>query len=130
MSGELRIQSEVMRAIGILPNVRIFRNQVGVGWLGKVVSEDRRAQTVVLSRAYRVTMGLAVGSSDLIGYRRRIITPDDVGKEFAQFLSVEVKSPTGVISDEQRNWINRVHQWGGIAFVTRSKEDAVNTLKP
>lgn len=130
MSGELRIQSEVMRAIGGLPNVRIFRNQVGVGWVGQVVAENRRLQTVTLNRAYRVTMGLAVGSADLIGFRRRIITPDDVGKEFGQFLSVEVKSPGGVLSAEQQNWLTRVNQWGGIAFVTRSPEDATNILKP
>lgn len=127
---ENRIQSEIMRAIGSLPNVRVFRNQVGVGWLGKVVSEDKRSQTVVLTRAYRVTMGLAVGSSDLIGWRKRIITPDDVGRKIGQFLSVEVKSPTGVASDEQEHWIETVNQWGGIAFVTRSAADASNILRP
>lgn len=119
-----------MRAIGSLPNVRVFRNQVGVGWLGKVVKEDRRSQTVVLERAYRVTMGLAVGSSDLIGWRKRIITPDDVGKVFGQFLSVEVKSSTGVASEGQDHWIETVNNWGGIAFVTRSAEDASSILRP
>jgi VRR-NUC domain len=127
---EIKIQSEVLRAIGSLPNVRLFRNTVGSGWLGKVIEHNQQTRTLVLGSAYRVSFGLHVGSSDLIGWRRRVITPDDVGKEFAQFLAVEVKGPKGRTTPEQDTWRVQVNKWGGIAFVTRSAEDAMNILKP
>ncbi len=126
---EKRIQSEIMLAIGRIPDVRVFRNQVGVGWVGRAQSWDPRTRVALLNQAYRVTMGLHVGSSDLIGWRRRVITPADVGKTFAQFLSVEVKTPTGRTSDAQDHWIETVNHWGGLAFVTRSAEDAKFILR-
>lgn len=121
---ESKIQAEVFRAVGALPNVRIFRNQVGVGWLGRVIEEDKRARTVLLGNAYRVTMGLIPGSGDAIGWRSRVITPADVGKTMGQFLSLEIKTPTGVVSDEQRTWAKNVNQWGGIAIIARSASEA------
>lgn len=127
---ENRIQSEVLRAIGSLPNVRVFRNQVGVGWLGRIIEHNPKTQTVVLGNAYRVSMGLHVGSADLIGWRERIITPADVGGSLAQFLSVEIKGPRGVTSGEQKTWMQQVNEWGGIAFVTKSAEDATSILQP
>lgn len=127
---ENRIQSEVLRAIGSLPNVRIFRNQVGFGWVGRVAYQDRAAGIVHLHHSQPVTMGLATGSSDLVGWRKRVITPDMVGQEVAQFLCVEVKTPKGTVRAAQEHWREVVNQWGGIAFVTRSAEDALNILKP
>lgn len=127
---EKAIQAVVMRRVGSLPNVRLFRNQVGIGWLGKVREHDVPNRIVVLENAYRVSMGLHVGSGDLIGWRKRIITPDDVGKTYAQFLSVEVKQPKGRLSLVQGHWRETVNNWGGIAFETRSAEDAVSILRP
>jgi hypothetical protein len=127
---EKRIQSEIMRAIGPLENVRIFRNTCGIGWLGRLVEHDPKRGIVVLGSAYRVTMGLIPGSGDLIGWRRLTITPQDVGRDIAQFLSVEVKTSTGKPSDAQTNWLQQVNQWGGLAILTRSAEEARSLLLP
>jgi hypothetical protein len=40
------------------------------------------------------------------------------------FLSIEVKTPTGRLRPEQRQWLDAVQAAGGIAGVARSVEDA------
>lgn len=127
---EARVQSEVLRAIGALPNVRVFRNQVGFGWVGRVAFQDRTRGIVNLVHAQPVTMGLATGSSDLVGWRRRIITPDMVGQEIAQFICVEVKTPKGAVREAQQHWREVVNRWGGLALVVRSADEALTALKP
>jgi hypothetical protein len=71
-----------------------------------------------------VQFGLAVGSADLIGWTTRTITPDMVGQQVAVFTSIEVKSATGRLRPEQRQWLEAVQAAGGIAGVARSVDDA------
>ena len=57
------------------------------------------------------------GVSDILGvYRGRPI-------------AIEVKSKVGVVSDYQKNFIQRFTQAGGIAIVARSVEDVKNLFK-
>jgi hypothetical protein len=71
-----------------------------------------------------VQFGLCKGSADLIGWTTRTITPDMVGQQVAVFTSIEVKSATGRLRPEQRQWLEAVQAAGGIAGVARSVEDA------
>ena len=71
-----------------------------------------------------VQFGLAKGSADLIGWTTRTITPDMVGQQVAVFTSIEVKTATGRLRPEQRQWLESVQAAGGIAGVARSVEDA------
>ena len=75
-----------------------------------------------------MSFGLAKGSSDLIGWTTRTITPEMVGQQVAVFTSIEVKSATGRIRPEQQQWIDAVQAAGGIAGVARSVEDAQQLL--
>jgi hypothetical protein len=77
-----------------------------------------------------VRFGLCKGSSDLIGFRPTVITPDMVGQTVAVFTAIEVKTPTGKPTPEQLHFINRVKQHGGIAGIARSVEDALAITKP
>jgi hypothetical protein len=88
---------------------RLFRNNTGT-------LRDQRGRPV--------QFGLAVGSADLIGWTTRTITPDMVGHQVAVFTSIEVKSATGRLRPEQRQWLEAVQAAGGIAGVARSVEDA------
>jgi hypothetical protein len=72
-----------------------------------------------------VQFGLAKGSADLIGWTTRTITPDMVGQQVAVFTSIEVKSATGRLRPDQRQWLEAVQAAGGIAGVARSVEDAM-----
>jgi hypothetical protein len=89
--------------------VRLYRNNTGTLW-------DQHGRPV--------QFGLAVGSADLIGWRTVTITPDMVGQQVAVFTSIEVKSATGRLRPEQRQWLETVQAAGGIAGVARSVEDA------
>jgi hypothetical protein len=71
-------------------------------------------------------MGLFPGSGDLIGWRTITITPDMVGKPIAQFLSIEVKTPTGRVRPDQRNWLDQINAAGGLAIIARSVTDTDN----
>lgn len=120
---ESELQALILRAAGGLPHVRIFRNQVGEGYVGKAL---RDAEGVFLRDARHVRMGLFPGSGDLIGWRTLLVTPDMVGTPIAQFLSIEVKTPTGKIRPDQSNWLAQVNQAGGHAIIARSVSDTDN----
>jgi len=69
--------------------------------------------------SYRhITAGLCKGSSDLIG-----IAP------CGRFLAVEVKTPRGRVSAEQRTFIDAVNAAGGIAGVCRSVDEALELIQ-
>ena len=109
---EQRIQQEIRLALSRGP-VRLYRNNTGT-------LRDQHGRPV--------SFGLARGSADLIGWRTVTITPDMVGQQVAVFTSIEVKSATGRLRPEQRQWLEAVQAAGGIAGVARSVEDAQSLI--
>ena len=69
------------------------------------------------------------GGSDLIGWHTVEITPDMVGKRIAVFVAIEVKKPTGKVTDAQQNFVDQVHSAGGISGICRSVQDAEALLQ-
>lgn len=101
---------------------RLFRNNVGKAYQGKLssIKHHGRIRKVIDDLRY-IDFGLAVGSSDLIGWQSMDITPDMVGKTIAVFFAVEEKSTKDRLSDEQINFLQAVHANGGIAMVAKTK---------
>jgi hypothetical protein len=64
------------------------------------------------------------GGSDLIGFRTITITPEMVGRQVAVFTALEVKTPAGRATEQQRRFLAMVEAHGGIAGIARSVEDA------
>ena len=93
---EGHIQDEIRLALSDEPGLLLWRNNTGV-------AEHRGA---------RVRYGLAVGSADLIGCLD------------GRFVALEVKSPTGRATWEQRLWLDLVRRHGGFAAVVRSVDEA------
>ena len=110
---EHEIQQRIRLACGRGP-VRLWRNNSGA-----LVDQQGRL----------VRFGLCKGSSDLIGLRSLEITPDLVGQRIAQFVALEIKTARGVVSPEQRAFLQLVEQLGGLAAVCRSVEAAEQTLE-
>lgn len=108
MSSEQTTQQQIRLACSS-GSTRLFRNNTG---------------TLRDANGRPVQFGLAKGSADLIGWTTRTITPDMVGQRLAVFTSIEVKSATGRLRPEQRQWLDAVSAAGGIAGVARSAEDA------
>lgn len=73
--------------------------------------------------------GLHKGSSDLIGWKPVVVTESMVGETVALFVSVEVKTATGRVTTEQKQWIDVINTAGGIAGVARSDHDAVKLIR-
>jgi len=108
MASEQSIQQHIRLTCGA-GNTRLFRNNTGVlrDYHGRPVS-----------------FGLAKGSADLIGWASRVITPEMVGQRVAVFTSIEVKTASGRLRPEQKQWLDAVQAAGGIAGVARSVDDA------
>lgn len=117
----------MLRLCQAFPFVRVFRNNTGMGWTGQ--SARTPNGSMIISNPRPLHAGLTKGSSDLIGWTTVEITPDMVGRKLAVFTAIEVKTAKGRTSDEQANFIQVVQGAGGIAFVTKSPDDAVNALK-
>lgn len=120
---ESELQALILRAAGSKRHVRLFRNQVGEGYVGKAL---RDPEGVFLADARHVRMGLFPGSGDLIGWRTVTITEDMIGASVAQFLSIEIKTATGKVKPEQLNWMEQINMAGGHAIIARSVSDTDN----
>jgi hypothetical protein len=84
--------------------VRLWRNNVGV---------------LPDGNGGRVAYGLGKGSSDLVGLI--------VGQ--GRFLGVEIKRPNQKPTAEQEAWLKTIRDFGGIAVVLRSVEEAEELLR-
>ena len=68
------------------------------------------------------------GGADLIGWKTITVTPEMVGQKIAQFVGLEVKTPTGRIRPEQENFLRVMKAAGGLGGVVRSPEQAVEII--
>jgi hypothetical protein len=100
----------------------LFRNNVGLGWAGEVA--DRWGSSLHIRNARPLHAGLCKGSSDLIGWTPITVTQEMVGRKVAVFTAIECKNARGQISREQRNFLKRLKEDGGIGVVARSAEEA------
>ena len=114
-NAETTLQQQIRLAVGINPETRLFRNQVGS------LPDPRTGRLV--------TFGLARGSADLIGWRTITVTQAMVGTRLAIFTSIEVKTPTGRVRPEQQAWLEAVQGAGGIAIIARSVPDALQMVE-
>ena len=114
---ERDLQNQVFVRLNSRRDVRVFRNNVGVGFIGTVIAEDNGK--IILENARRIRFGLHEGSADLIGWKSVKITPDMVGQKIAVFVSAEIKGPHGRMREEQNNWMAQVLFAGGHAYEIR-----------
>lgn len=107
-----------------VPAARLFRNNTGMAYQSNLVKKNKDGSITMWD--WRVIhAGLCDGSSDLIGKTTIVVTEDMVGKNIAVFTALEGKSATGIVSDDQKNFLNFVHAAGGIAGIFRTPEQAV-----
>ena len=97
---EKAIQNEILRAFGTKRWLRLWRANTGVARIGNRV----------------IRFGIP-GQADLTG-----ILPRGVR------LEVEVKSPDGRQTEEQRNFQRMIERFGGVYVLARSVEDVRHAL--
>ena len=116
---EAEIQHEIRLQLGQRPDVVLFRNECGVA------TYERGGRT------YTVRYGLAKGSADLIGVRRRNVRCECCGGQagtVGQFVALEVKKASGKVSLHQKQWLSLIRKYGGLAGAVRSVEEGLNVL--
>lgn len=115
-----------MLRVGSLPNVRVFRNNTGTGWVGEMTMHG---QMCMIKNPRPLSAGLVKGSSDLIGWTTLEITPDMVGRKVAVFTAIECKTKQGKADVDQLKFLENVQKAGGISVLARDPETAVTIIK-
>lgn len=123
---EQNIQTLIRVAISRFTKSTMFRNNVGTAWTG--VKKSTRDGGIYIENPRPFHAGLCTGSSDLIGWTTREVTPDMIGKKIAIFTAVEVKTKNGRASKEQLAFIKKLRESGGIGGLARNENDAINLL--
>ncbi len=111
---ETGIQQEIRLACSRGP-VRLWRNNSGS------LPDPRTGRYVQFGVG-------SPGGSDLIGYKRITITPEMVGSQLPVFAAVEVKTPRGKATEQQKAFIEHIRNAGGIAGIARSVDEAKSVL--
>lgn len=123
-------EADLMRNLQKLASqlgARLFRQQVGMAWVGDACHYSRPAMVrvypgdVVIRKARPFHAGVA-GMSDLGGWVPVKVTADMVGSTVAVYVQVEVKVNTRA-TKEQQAWIAAVNNAGGRAGVARDDND-------
>ena len=97
---EKRTQNDILRTFGTLPWLRIYRRNVGVFKAGKRVV---RCGEPGMADLWAIVNGL--------------------------HIEIEVKSPTGRQSADQRNWQATIEKHGGVYILARSAQDVWDALE-
>ncbi len=125
MTSEKKIQTDITLELNS-ENVRLWRNDTGTAYRGRI---SRHKDCILIGEPKLISYGLCKGSSDLIGFQSKIITPEMVGQRVAIFLAVECKNEDGKATDEQIRFIDMVNAKGGKACIARSVYEAMEVLK-
>ena len=102
---------------------RIFRSNVGEGWIGNAVFFSKPAKVevypgdVIIRKAKRIHFGLCNGQGDYIGFSKD-----------GRFISIELKTETGKIREGQIEFSDAVNKAGGIAGIIRTEEEGFALL--
>lgn len=110
---------------------RLFRQNTGVAWVGKVERgpgvKHLGPGDVVIRNARPFHAGFT-GMSDLGGWSPVTITVDMVGATLAQYAQVEIKYGKDRATKEQIDWIEAVNKAGGRAGIARNEKDLSEIL--
>lgn len=123
---ETGVLGRILKAVGCLPFLRVWRNNTGQTWTGNSVQRFAKQGTikitvypgdVLIRDAHPVKFGLT-GSADIIG----LVAP------YGRFLAIEVKDAKGRQSEQQKRFEEMVKSMGGIYFIARSPKEALQKI--
>jgi hypothetical protein len=123
---ERNVQADIRRAL--CGRAKIWRVNVGQAWTGAEIQRCGRTMTITDPRPF--DSGLSSGFPDLFGWQKVRIQPEDVGRDVAVFVAIEVKRDDGRgrVSAEQQQFLAALKRDGGKAGVAESVNDALAIL--
>lgn len=95
---------------------RLFRQNVGLGWVGKVTR--LKGGSIRIDNPRPLHAGLAKGSADLVGWCRDGI-----------FASIEIKYGNDRVSPDQEKWVAWCIRGGTRAGIARTVDEAMAILE-
>ena len=98
---EAQIMHDILVAVSALPETFVWRHNTGIG----------------VTRARTILRAGLIGSADIIGVSR------------GRAVAIEVKTPTGRQSDQQRKFQNAWATAGGVYVLARCVDDALAALQ-
>lgn len=114
MTEEHAIQNRIRAAVS--PQCAIFRTNSGDFWQGDRVYCAEYGQYVLIN--LRKVEGLPKGFADLSGVR----------KSDGRAVYIEVKTASGRVSKDQKQFLSKMREYGAIAGVARSEEEAIKLI--
>lgn len=108
-ASESRIQSEIMLAIGAMPDLMIMRNHVGVAKRFDAKTHTERVET----------FGLGTGSTDVVC----MLAPS------GRWVCLEIKTEAGRLSPKQFIWHRVARAFGAFVAVVRSADQAIAAVE-
>jgi len=123
-SKEAVLISHILKKHGARRDLRLWRNETALAWVGQVKGRTPRGDVVLRRGARPIQAGLFVGSADLIG----ITGPGCVGHPAGRFIFLEVKTPNTPTRKHQKAALALVRSMGGIAEIVKSVEDVTAIL--
>lgn len=121
---EQGIQNQILIAMGQAGTYGLRVNS-GNFWGGEILSHD--GKMLLLKNPTKI-QGAPAGTSDIIGCKTVLITPQMVGKNIGQFVCFEVKVPGQNAKKHQENYLMMMRSRGAITGVVRSSEDVIKIL--
>lgn len=131
---ESTVSRDSLLRLSRFKNLRLFRNNVGQGWVGKVFRPTQKTAVfvspgdIVIRAARAIKFGLMVGSGDYVGWQTIVVTPEMVGQKVAVFTSLEMKTADGSRRKEQKHFAQVVIESGGRAGFARTPDEAEKIL--
>ena len=117
---ESHLYPQIMQAFS-RGNTRVFRQNAGTAWQGKIIEQSPSRLVLAYPRAIRLgTPGMA----DLGGLTSVLVTPEMIGQFIGVDVQIECKFGTGRPTTEQNAYIAMIRQLGGRAGIARSIEEA------
>lgn len=118
---EQDVQNAIRLAAAESRQVILWRNNTGAlkDASGRLIRYGLGNDSAAVNKIFK--------SSDLIGIRPLRIRPDHVDLTVGVFTAIEVKRPGWTVNDRseaQRNWLELVGQWGGLAGFATSVDEA------
>jgi hypothetical protein len=97
----------------------VWRNNTGAMRVGSplVGQGEREREGKVARKGRYVTFGLGTGSADIVGMTSK-----------GRFFALEVKTETGTLTPEQKQWNRDVTEKGGYVAMVRSAQAALRAL--
>lgn len=121
---EQSIQNSILIAMGQAGAYGLRVNS-GSFWGGEILSYK---DNMLLLKNPTKVQGAPAGTSDIVGCKPTLITPQMVGKTIGVFVAIEVKKPTKNAEEHQENYLMMMRSRGAITGVAKSPEDVVRIL--